>query len=108
LLKFPLIAKSIKGIQIRLTEERWSHIIQRHKELKNHAIKVLSAVEKPDFVIVGKADAFIAVKYFASIKPPYIIVAYREISDMDGFIITAHFISNINELRRRRIVWQKS
>lgn len=106
--KFPLTTKSIRGIKIRLTEERWNHIIRRHKELKKHAGKILSTVEKPDFVIAGQVGEFIAVKYFSQIKPHYIIVPYREISDENGFIITAHFISNINEIRRRRVVWQKS
>lgn len=105
--KFPL-TKSVKGVRIRLTEERWNHIIRRHKELKNYATEVLLTVEKPDLVIAGKVGAFIAVKYYREIKPHYLIVAYREISDTDGFIITAHFISNMHDIRRRRIVWQKS
>jgi len=104
--KFPLIAKSVKGIGIRLTEERWTHIIRRHKELKNHVINVMLTVENPDFVVAGKVGELIAVKYFAAIKPPYIIAAYREINDKDGFIITAHFISNIEDIRKRRIVWK--
>ena len=106
--KIPLTTKSVKGIRIRLTEQRWNHIIRRHKELKNHATKVLFTVEKPDLVIVRRVDALIAIKYFREIKPHYLIVAYREINDVDGFIITAHFISNIHDIRRRRIVWQKS
>lgn len=107
-MKFPVTVESIRGVKIRLTEERWEHIVQRHKELKKHLIKVLSTVEKPDFVIAGKTGEFIAARYSSQIKPPYIIVAYREINDEDGFIITAHFISNINDISRRRVVWQKS
>ncbi|MGH9922436.1 MAG: hypothetical protein ACRD38_06770, partial [Nitrososphaerales archaeon] len=93
---------------IRLTEERWNHIIRRHKELKNYATNVILAVESPDLVIAGKVGELIAVKYFNEIKPHYVIVAYRETNDKDGFVITAHFISNIQDIRKRRIVWQKS
>jgi len=66
----------------------------------------LLAVEKPDLIIAGKVGALVAVKYFREIKPHYLIVAYREIGGADGFIITAHFISNIHDIRRRRIVWK--
>jgi hypothetical protein len=104
--KFPLTTRSVKGVGIRLTEERWNHIVSRHKELKSYAPKVLLAVEKPDLIIAGKGGAYIAIKYFRKIKPPYLIVAYRETSNVDGFIITAHFISNIRDVRRRRIVWK--
>ncbi len=108
MIKFPLITNSIGGVRIRLTEERWNHIIRRHKELKKHGSKVLITVETPDLVVTGRVGEFIAVKYFDQIKPHYIIVAYREINEKDGFIITAHFISNINDILGRRIAWQKS
>ncbi len=102
------IIKSIRGVRIRLTRERWNHIIKRHVELKKHASKVLIAVQDPDFVLAGKVDEFIAVRYFSRLKPRYLIVAYREMNEEDGFIITAHFISNINQILRREIIWQKS
>lgn len=54
----------------------------------------------------GKARAFIAVKRFSKLKPNYVIVAYKE-TNHDGFIIAAHFISDIEQVIRRRIIWQK-
>ncbi len=108
LTSFPLIIKSIRGVNIRLTRERWNHIIKRHVELKKHASKVLIAVQDPDIIIKGKVGEFIAVRYFTRVKPSYLMVAYRETNEEDGFIITAHFISNINQIIRREIIWQKS
>jgi len=105
---FPLIIKSVRGVKIRLTRERWNHMVKRHVELKKHSSKVLITVRDPDFIVAGKVGASIAVRHFSRLKPSYLMVAYREINEEDGFIITAHFISNINQIIRREVVWQKS
>jgi len=65
-------------------------------------------VKEPDFIVEGRVGESIAVKRFSKLKPNYVIVAYRETSKEDGFIITAHLISNIEQVKRRRIVWQRS
>jgi hypothetical protein len=102
-----LIIKSVRDVRIRLTRERWYHITKRHIELKKHASKVLLTVQDPDFIVRGKVGELIAVRYFR-LKPSYLMVAYRETNEEDGFIITAHFISNISQIMKREIVWQKS
>lgn len=106
-MEFPLTIKSVRDIEIRLTEERWNHIIKRHREVKKHIRKILITVKEPDFIVEGKTGAVIAIKRFSKLKPNYVIVAYKE-TNHDGFIITAHFISNIEQVKRRRIIWQRS
>jgi hypothetical protein len=37
------------GVPIRLTEERWFHIVENHDDLAGHYDDVLNVVEDPDF-----------------------------------------------------------
>ncbi|AGK61401.1 hypothetical protein Asulf_01414 [Archaeoglobus sulfaticallidus PM70-1] len=56
------IAVSKNGVPIRLTEERWFHIVENHDELAGLSDEVLLAVEDPDFIVNGWTDEFLAVR----------------------------------------------
>jgi hypothetical protein len=43
--------KSKNGVPIRLTEERWIHIVENHDDLAGYYDEVLMCIEDPDFVI---------------------------------------------------------
>ena len=45
------IVISKAGVPVRLTEERWFHIVENHDDLAG--TMVLEAVEDPDFVCTG-------------------------------------------------------
>ena len=94
-------AESINKVPVRLTEERWFHIIENHNDLAGYYDEVLITVELPDFVIKGYKDALIAVR---KIKNKYLAVIYKELSQNDGFVITAYFTS---EIKKEAIIWQK-
>ena len=89
-------------IPIRLTEERWFHIIENHDDLAGHYDDVLYAIEDPDYVIEGYKKAFIALKEITRTK--FLAVVYREASREDGFIITAYFTSKL-DLEKEVIIW---
>ena len=72
-------AVSKNGIPIRLTEERWFHIVENHDELAGLSDEVLLTIEDP---------------------------VYKELEN-DGFIITAFITKKIDKVLRRGIVWQK-
>jgi hypothetical protein len=95
-----VISKS--GVPIRLTEERWFHIVENHDDVAGYYDWVLQAVEDPDFILRGHGGALIAVKALARRK--YLSVIYRELGRRDGFIITAYFASKIP---RGLIRWRK-
>lgn len=97
------IVKSVNGVPIRLTEERWVHIIENHDDIAGYYDEVLSIVENPDYVIKGYEGALIALKQKEN---KFLAVVYKEISMNDGFIITAYFTSKI-KLEREVIVWQQ-
>jgi hypothetical protein len=97
------IVKSKNDVPIRLTEERWLHIVENHDDLAGYYDEVLSCVEDPDFIIKGYKDALVALK---KVDNKFLAVVYKELSKEDGFIITAYFTSKI-KLEEEVIVWQK-
>ena len=95
---------SRKGIPIRLTDERWSHIIEEHAELAGMRRDVLEAVSDPERVLRGNHGALMAVRGIEAGKS--LVVVYTERGD-DGFIITAFFTRSASSLNRRKQVWPK-
>ncbi len=98
------IVKSINNVPIRLTDERWVHIIENHDDLAGYYVEILGIIEYPDYVIKGYEGALIALKQVGTEK--FLSVVYKEISDSDGFIITAYFTSKI-ELEREVVIWKQ-
>jgi hypothetical protein len=96
------IVTSKNGVSIRLTEERWYHIVENHDDLAGYYDQVLETVEDPDFILKGYGGALVATKGLGRRK--YLAVVYRELSRKDGFIITAYFTSQVS---RRLIKWRK-
>lgn len=94
--------RSIKGVPIRLTSERWLHIVESHDDMAGYYDDVLEIVENPDVVLSGYRDSLIAARNYG--RKRYLAVVYREISRGDGFIITAYFTSKID---RRKAIWKK-
>ena len=62
------IAISKGGVPIRLTEERWFHIVENHDDLAGYYDKVLEIVEEPDLISQGYNGALIAVRAFGRRK----------------------------------------
>ena len=75
-------AVSKNGVPIRLTEERWFHIVENHDELAGLSDEVLLTIEDPDFIVKGWTDELLAVR-----KINELVVVYKEVGN-DGFIIT--------------------
>jgi len=96
------IAYSINRVPIRLTEERWFHIVENHNDLAGFYDEILHTVENPDFILRGYKDAIIGVREVR--EKHYLSVVYREVTAEDGFVITAYRTSRINE---EVIIWQK-
>jgi hypothetical protein len=85
------VAHSINGVPIRLSYERWYHIVENHDDLASASHEVLDTVEKPDFVIRGSHGGMKAVRNMGRKK--WLVVIYRELSKRDGFVITAYFLA---------------
>jgi acetylornithine/succinyldiaminopimelate/putrescine aminotransferase len=105
--------KSIDNTSVRLTEERWLHIVEYHKELANFLLEVLLTVTEPDRVYQspsGMEPNFAAVKTFDRFADfglaKNLIVHYKELSQSNGFILTA-FVMSDKTLKKRFKLWQK-
>ncbi len=96
------VAYSVNGVPIRLTEERWAHIVNNKPYMRAYYGKVLDAVENPTWILRGYGGAVIAVLPLG--RRQFLNVVYRKISQDDCFIITA-FVSR--KLNRGNIIWPK-
>jgi hypothetical protein len=99
----PRSAESVNGVSIRLSEERWEHIIEGHEDLANYYDDVLAVIEKPEAVFHGRAGSLIAVRSYG--RRGHLAVFYREGSSNDGFVITARFLRARPRTRR---IWPRS
>ena len=91
------------GLPIRMTAERWFHIVESHDYLAGRYDDILDVVQDPDLVIRGYGGALIAVRGIA--RGQYLAVVYKEISLDDGFIISAYITDKFS---RKAIVWKKN
>ena len=48
------IAYSKNGVPIRITDERWSHIVENHDELAGYRDNVIAVVENPEWITRGQ------------------------------------------------------
>lgn len=108
---FPYHALSANGVLIRLTEERWFHVTKHHQELKSFRELVLRTVSRPELVyLFPKTGELAAVSRFAALSrvglASTLAVHYREVSNHDGFIVTAFPISS-TRMKRRFNRWQR-
>jgi hypothetical protein len=94
---------SVDGVPIRLTAERWFHIVENHDEVAGYYDDVLTTVADPEVVVSGYGGSLIAVRSYGSRR--FLCVVYRQLSRTDGFIITAYFI---RKLDRKKAVWKRS
>jgi len=96
------IILSKNGVPIRLTDERWTHIIEEHGELADLRQEVLRTVAEPERIVEGKAGELLALRELEDGKS--LVVVYRELVD-DGFVITAFLTSKLRSFEKRKQVW---
>jgi hypothetical protein len=84
------VAFSVNAVPIRLTYERWYHVVENHDELASHFHDVLETIERPEFVARGNKGTLKAARNMG--KRRWFVVIYRELSKNDGFVITAYLL----------------
>lgn len=97
------ITHSKNGIPIRLPEERWQHIITRHGGLNDKKSFLLETITHPDKIIAGNDQALMAIKELEPGK--VLVVVYKEVSETDGFVVTAFPTRRLNSLIKRKQLW---
>lgn len=100
---------SKRGIPVRLTHERWSHIVESHDYMAGHLDLAVETLADPDYVVVGVKGEWLALKRYdrTAVGQKHVVVAYREY-ERDGFVVTAFMTSKTDKLLKRGLQWQKS
>lgn len=99
--------KSVNDVEIRFNDERWHHIIKRHPEMLTYRDLIEETIINPDFIQEGDVNEYIALKKisFQNEMPLFIVVVYRELNELDGFVLTSYLTRKPSE--RRKILWKK-
>ena len=102
------VVESKNGVPTRLTEERWSHIVETHPELADARELVLETVSEPEVIQRGVATELIACRLYPDTLrgEKWVVVTYRETSASDGFIITAHLARRLSSQKEE--LWRRS
>ena len=100
---FPKTAISVSGKRIRLTEERWNHIIERHPEVAGRLSEILATIADPVIITTGWEDELVAIRKF---KIQDLAVIYKE-GGSAGFVITAFLTRSRKYFKKRGIIWNK-
>ena len=58
------VTVSVEGVPIRLTHERWFHIVENHDDVAGYYDDVLETIENPDLVLRGYRGTLIAVRSY--------------------------------------------
>ena len=96
------IAHSVNGVPIRLTDERWKHILDSHPELTSYRETILDAVENSDYILASRRGALAAVVVLG--RKAFLHVFYVEKGRHDGFILSARVEEKMD---KAKIVWRK-
>ena len=105
-------AKSVNGVPILLPLERWKHILKRH-HFEGLQEAILETVQKPKDVYIPINN--LTGQYMArntkhriatKLTTDNLVVHYKEMPQADGFIITAHLISD-ERFQRMIKNWKK-
>lgn len=97
------VAISKHGVPIRLSDERWSHIEDEHDDLAGARMDILLAVAEPDRILAGSEGELLAVREMEQGK--WLVAIYKELSALDGFVITAYATRRTKQLDRRTVLW---
>ena len=96
------IADSVNGVPIRLTDERWEHVLDSHPELASYLETILDTVKNPDYILASRRGALAAVVVLG--RRAFLHVFYVEKSRQDGFILSAYLQEDMD---KARIIWRK-
>lgn len=76
------VTTSVNGNAIRITAERWVHVVEHHEEVSGMLDDVAEAIDAPEAVFAGRENASIAVKSYDT--GIWIVAVY--IDREDGFM----------------------
>ncbi len=102
-----IIIKSKNNVSLRLTKERWQHIVMRHPEMADQKERLLETVTDPDMIQQGDFGELLAIRFYEKtpLTSKHLVTIYKEVMDADGFVIAAYYTTRPSE--RRNTVWKR-
>lgn len=98
---------SKNNVKIRLTKERWQHIINSHLEIDAKDFPgIINTIKDPEIILKGGTGELLAVRKKSGSRL-YYVVPYKEINKEDGFVITAYVTTDLRWLLQKEVVWNK-
>lgn len=102
---YPIILVDQEGTEIRLTQERWSHILE-HAEMSDQLEKIRETVASPEIIVATLVDEQVHVYHrFYQATPvtsKWLLVTVKVLSD-DAFVLTAFFSTR---QKKGPVIWQ--
>ncbi len=99
---------SFSSAMIRLTQERWNHIINRHPELEEYESLIKNCLKEPDEVFSDNNKDYIVAKNCQKedFITDWLVIYIRMVNGEDGFIKTLHGSSE-KKFKRGKRKWQQ-
>ncbi len=103
-----LIVRSRNGVPVRLSDERWRHIVSRHPEVEGQRERVLEALAEPDIIQQGDLGELLAIRLYPDtpLTRKFMVVAYGEVSPEDGFILLTAYLAS-RPSGARETIWRR-
>jgi len=83
------------------------HISLGHPEMAAFFDEILEAVENPEFVYLGSNEEYLAVRNLHNETTKFIVVIYKEIDKLDGFIITSFITNKKPYFAKKKKIWKQ-
>lgn len=58
------VVVSKNGKPVRVTHERWAHIVEAHDYMAGNIDLVLETIADPDYIVKGSKDEVIAIRHY--------------------------------------------
>ena len=101
------ILKDLFGNTVRLTDERYNHILE-HEEMNELSNKIEKVLSEPDYIIQSVVDTNVNIftRFYItkSFGGKYLCVVIKYLLD-DAFIITSYIT---NKLPKGETIWQRN
>jgi hypothetical protein len=100
------VVRSHNNTPIRLTDERWQHIVRSHPEMDTFQERVIDTVSQPSQIQEGDYGTLMAIRFYTEtpLTSKYRIAVYRKTQPDDGFVLTAYLASRLST--RRKPLWK--
>jgi hypothetical protein len=99
--------RDVYNREIRLTDERYEHLVSDHPEMEDQIDKVQETLIDPENIVRSKSDTQVELfyKYYPStpVTNKHMCIVVKVLKD-DAFIITAYFTDTI---KKGEILWKK-